>query len=103
MAELPPHTVRHGNKFKVRLFVPRDLRAQIGKAFVTEILDTDSVTEAKRLQPFALAKLRARLQQAEGKSLDALSRAYRTFKLLGPDDKVSEGALEREKELVVPV
>lgn len=102
MAELPPHTIRHGNKFKVRLFVPRALRAKIGKAFVTEILDTDSVTEAKRLQPFALAKLRAMLSKAEGKSTDALTRAWQIAKLLGPDDEPSEDARRREKEKGVP-
>lgn len=102
MAELPPHTIRHGNKFKVRLFVPRALRAKIGKAFVTEILDTDSVAEAKRLQPFALAKLRAMLSKAEGKSTDALSRAWQIAKLLGSDDEPSDDARQREKRIGVP-
>ena len=102
MAELPPYTIRHGNKFKVRLKVPRTLRAKIGKAFVTETLDTDSIAEAKRLQPFALLKLRAKLQQAEGKPFDALTRAWEIARLLGPDDEPSEGARQREKKTGVP-
>lgn len=97
MASLPPYTIRHGNKFKVRLKVPRALRAKIGTAFVTETLHTDSLVEAKRLQPFAVAKLRAVLMRAEGKTTDALTRAWHIARLLGPDDQPSEGARQREK------
>ena len=102
MTNLPPYTIRHGNKFKVRLKVPRTLRAKIGTAFVTETLHTDSLVEAKRLQPFAVAKLRAILLKAEGKTTDALIRAWHIARLLGPDDQPSEGARQREKASGVP-
>jgi integrase len=102
MADLPPHTVRHGNKFKVRLIVPRKLRAAIGKSIIFETLHTDSLKQARRLQPAALARLRAII---DGKPLppmpDGFAKAMDIAELVGRMD-VNRSSLAREKALRLP-
>jgi integrase len=96
MPRLPPHTIRAGRKFQVRLVVPKKFRARVGKSIVSAMLDTESLTEAKRLYPIALLKLRAIITKAEG-TPDPLMRALEIASLLGPAQQPSDAAERREK------
>ncbi|MES0175556.1 DUF6538 domain-containing protein [Mesorhizobium sp. M0006] len=55
----------HGNKWRVVVNVPRDLRSAIGKTKLKQSLETDSLAEANRLKWIVFEALQAQISQLQ--------------------------------------
>lgn len=91
------HLEQHRRQWRVRIAVPKDIRATIGKPHIVVSLGTESLSEAARLKHAVIAEIRQTFEEARGRGVKArdsrLQEALRwkTAEVLG-------GVPEEERE-----
>ena len=65
------HLEQHRRQWRVRIAVPKDIRATIGKPHIVVSLGTESLSEAARLKHAVIAEIRQTFEEARGRSVKA--------------------------------
>ncbi|MFG1480442.1 site-specific integrase [Xanthobacter sp. V4C-4] len=90
------HLEQHGNQWRVRIKVPKEVRPTIGSAFLVEGLHTDSLSLANARKWEVIARLKGRIEQArqQVRGADLLGgEAMEWRDRLQAEDDPSEGVM----------